>query len=159
MDEKDTSGLNIITGETAYKAAKGVVSKGVEFEVDGEITDNWNLSFGIANFEAKDANNDKYNTTSFRTTANLFTKYKITKDIAIGRGLNYKSKTFTGNGVDKIEQDAYIIANSMASYDVTKDIKVQLNINNLFDKKYYEGIGDMYYGEPRNFTLAMKYTF
>jgi len=42
--EKDTSGINIITDETAYKAAKGVVSKGVEFEVDGEITDNWNLS-------------------------------------------------------------------------------------------------------------------
>lgn len=157
--EKDTGGVNIITGETAYKAVKGVVSKGAEFEVDGEITDNWNLSFGIANFEAKDANNDKYNTTSSRTTANLFTKYKITKDLGIGGGLNYKSKIYTGSGLDRVEQDAYIVANSMVSYDVTKDTKVQLNINNLFDKKYYEGIGDMYYGEPRNFTLAMKYSF
>ncbi|MFV7791721.1 TonB-dependent receptor domain-containing protein, partial [Aliarcobacter lanthieri] len=42
---KDESGPNIVTGGTAFKAAKGVVSKGVEFDISGEITDNWNLSF------------------------------------------------------------------------------------------------------------------
>ena len=54
-----------------------------------------------------------------------------------------------------------MIANAMASYKVSKDLKVQLNINNLFDKKYYEGIEDNYmsYGEPRSFTLGMKYSF
>ncbi|WP_418184788.1 TonB-dependent siderophore receptor [Aliarcobacter vitoriensis] len=152
-----------ITGTTqqAYKAAKGVVSKGVEFDISGEITDNWNLSFGIANFEAKDANDKKFNTTSSRTTANLFTKYKINKDFAIGGGLNYKSKFYTGSGATKITQDAHILANVMASYDVTKNLKLQLNINNLFDKKYYEGIGNfnMNYGEPRSFALNMRYSF
>lgn len=149
------------TTEKAYKSAKGVVSKGIEFEVDGEINDNWNLSFGIANFEAKDAQDKKFSTTSARTTANLFTKYRVNKDFSIGGGLNYKSKVYTGSGLDRIEQDAYIIANTMASYNVNKDLKVQLNINNLFDKKYYEGISpnSMMYGEPRNFTLGMKYTF
>ncbi|MCT7908624.1 TonB-dependent siderophore receptor [Arcobacter lacus] len=161
IGEVDNSSLNIVTGDTAYKSAKGVVSKGVEFEVDGEITDNWNISFGIANFEAKDAQDEKFSTTSSRTTANLFTKYKINKDYAIGGGLNYKSKVYTGSGLDRIEQDAYILANVMASYDVTKDLKLQLNINNLFDKKYYEGIDPnaMNYGEPRSFTLGMKYSF
>ncbi|RBQ32453.1 TonB-dependent siderophore receptor [Arcobacter sp. FW59] len=161
IGEVDNSSLNIVTGDTAYKAAKGVVSKGVEFEMDGEITDNWNLSFGIANFEAKDAQDKKFSTTSSRTTANLFTKYKINKDFAIGGGLNYKSKVYTGSGLDRIEQDAYILANVMASYNVSKDLKIQLNINNLFDKKYYEGIDPnaMNYGEPRSFNLSMKYSF
>ncbi|WP_222718361.1 TonB-dependent siderophore receptor [Aliarcobacter vitoriensis] len=159
---KDESGLNIITGGTAYKSAKGVVSKGTEFEIDGEITDNWNISFGIANFEAKNAKNEKFNTTSSRTTANLFTKYKINKDFAIGGGLNYKSKIYTGSGTSKMTQDAYILANVMASYNVTKDLKFQLNINNLFDKKYYEGIGNfnnVNYGEPRSFAVNMRYSF
>lgn len=33
-------------GETAYKAVDGTVSKGVEFELNGAITDNWQLTFG-----------------------------------------------------------------------------------------------------------------
>ncbi|QKF59340.1 TonB-dependent siderophore receptor [Aliarcobacter lanthieri] len=158
---EDESGPNIVTGGTAFKAAKGVVSKGVEFDISGEITDNWNLSFGIANFEAKDAQDEKFETSSSRTTANLFTKYKINKDFAIGGGLNYKSKIYSGSGAKQITQDAYILANIMASYDVTKDLKLQLNINNLFDKKYYSGIGsnNMHYGEPRSFAVNMRYSF
>ncbi|WP_418187182.1 TonB-dependent siderophore receptor [Aliarcobacter lanthieri] len=149
------------TNESAYKAIDGVVSKGVEFEVDGEITDNWNLSFGIANFEAKDQYDNKVLTTSSRTTANLFTKYKINKDLSIGGGLNYKSKAYNGSGTTEIINDSYIIAKVMASYDVTKDLKVQLNINNLFDKKYYDGFGSnsMIYGEPRSFAVNMRYSF
>ncbi|WP_418178925.1 TonB-dependent siderophore receptor [Aliarcobacter lanthieri] len=158
--EIDKSGVNIVTGWTAYKGAT-VVSKGLEFEVDGEITDNWNINFGIANFEAKNAQGEKFTTTSSRTTANLFTKYKINKDFAIGGGLNYKSKFYDMDSGEKIQQDAYIIANVMASYNVSKDLKLQLNINNLFDKKYYEGIAffGMHYGEPRSFAVNMRYSF
>ncbi|RBQ26512.1 TonB-dependent siderophore receptor [Arcobacter sp. CECT 9188] len=161
VGEVDNSGRNIVTGGIAYKSSKGVVSKGVEFEMDGEISDNWNISFGIANFEAKDAQDKKFNTASSRTTANLFTKYKINKDLSIGGGLNYKSKIYTGSGTRQITQDGYILANVMASYDVTKNLKLQLNINNLFDKKYYEGIDDNYlsYGEPRSFAVNMRYSF
>ncbi|MFV7791531.1 TonB-dependent receptor domain-containing protein, partial [Aliarcobacter lanthieri] len=41
------------TTESAYRSAKGVVSKGFEFNATGKITDNLNLDFGLANFEAK----------------------------------------------------------------------------------------------------------
>jgi outer membrane receptor for ferric coprogen and ferric-rhodotorulic acid len=34
------------SGEIAYKAVDGTVSKGVEFEANGAITDNWQLTFG-----------------------------------------------------------------------------------------------------------------
>lgn len=49
----------------------------------------------------------------------------------------------------------------MVAYDIDQNIKAQLNINNLFDKKYYEGIGvnSMVYGEPRNATLTFRYQF
>ncbi|MDC4566465.1 TonB-dependent receptor, partial [Acinetobacter baumannii] len=62
---------------------------------------------------------------------------------------------------DRIEQDAITLANVMLSYQVDKNIKVQLNVENLFDKKYYEGIGanSMNYGTPRNATISMRYNF
>ncbi|MEI1718297.1 TonB-dependent siderophore receptor [Acinetobacter baumannii] len=147
------------TTEQAYRAVDNVKSEGVEFEMDGEINDQWGINFGIANFEAK-ANDVKVNTTNSRTTSNLFIKYKADKWSAAA-GINYKSKYYTGTGSARIEQDAITLANVMLSYQVDKNIKVQLNVENLFDKKYYEGIGanSMNYGTPRNATISMRYNF
>ncbi|MEG0348559.1 MAG: TonB-dependent siderophore receptor, partial [Acinetobacter sp.] len=146
-----------LTTEKAYRSVDGVESKGIEFELDGEIKDNWNLSFGISHFNAKDANNKEVQTMSSRTSANLFTKYTLDK-WSFGGGLNYKSQFYTGEGVNKIQQDAYILTNLMVGYDVDSNIKAQLNLNNLFDEKYYEGIGtnSMVYGAPRNATLTLR---
>ena len=71
---KDINGID--TAENAYFAAEGVTSKGVELNIDGELNENWGLSFGVANFDAKDAKGVDYNSTSSRTTADLFVKYK-----------------------------------------------------------------------------------
>ncbi|MDA3492092.1 TonB-dependent receptor, partial [Acinetobacter sp. AOR33_HL] len=150
----------IQTTEQAYRAVDGVESKGFEFEADGEINDNWAINFGIANFEAKDAKGTKVNTTNSRTTSNLFVKYKVNQWSA-GLGLNYKSKYYTGSGSSRIEQDAYVLASAMLGYQVDKNIKLQFNIDNIFDEKYYEGIGEnsMNWGTPRNATLSVRYNF
>ena len=148
------------TTEKAYRSADGVESKGVEFELDGEIANNWNLSFGIAHFNAKDAQGNEVQTMSSRTNANLFTKYKLDK-WSVGGGVNYKSKFYTGEGDKRITQDAYALANLMLGYDIDSNIKAQINLNNIFDKKYYTGIGDnlMVYGAPRNVTFTLRYQF
>lgn len=147
-------------GSRPNRATKGVVSKGIEFTASGKITDDFNLDFGLANFEAEDAKGDKFSTDSSRTTANLWAKYTI-DDYRFGAGLNYKSKVYTGSGASKITQDAFITTDLMAGYKINKSLDLQLNINNVFDEKYYEGIGvnSMVYGDPRNFTLGMKYIF
>lgn len=148
------------TTESAYKAVSGVESEGIEFIASGKLTDNLGLDFGLANFEAKSANGKKFNTDSSRTTANLFAKYTL-DDYRFGAGANYKSKIYTGSGTSLITQDAYLTADLMAGYKVNKNLDLQLNINNVFDKKYYErlGVNSMVYGDPRNITLGMKYTF
>ena len=147
-------------GSRPNRATKGVVSKGIEFTASGKITDDFNLDFGLANFEAEDAKGDKFSTDSSRTTANLWAKYTI-DDYRFGAGLNYKSKVYTGSGATKITQDAFITTDLMAGYKVNKNLDFQLNVNNVFDEKYYDRIGNnsMVYGDPRNFTLGMKYTF
>ena len=148
------------TTEKAYRSVDGVESKGVEFELDGEIKDNWNLSFGISHFDAQDANGKEVQTTSARTSVNLFTKYKVDK-WSVGGGLNYKSKTYVDESLGRITQDAYVLTNLMVGYDFNRNIKAQLNINNIFDEKYYEGLGmnGMVYGAPRNATLTFRYQF
>ncbi|GAA5016425.1 TonB-dependent siderophore receptor [Acinetobacter puyangensis] len=151
----------ISNGDQAYHGVSGIKSKGVELEIDGEIIDNWNINFGIAHFEAKDPEGEKFNTQAARTTANLFSKYKWEK-FSIGGGLSYRSKYYNGEtAYGVLVQDAYFLANAMLGYDVDKNIKVQLNANNIFDKKYYESVsnGTYHYGTPRNATLSLKYHF
>ncbi|MCG3668499.1 TonB-dependent siderophore receptor [Aliarcobacter butzleri] len=146
--------------KNAFERIDGVVSKGFELGVQGNLTDDFSLDFGLANFEAENPDGSKFNTDSSRTTANLWAKYTIS-NYRFGAGLNYKSKFYTGSGANKITQDAFITTDLMAGYKVNKNLDLQLNINNVFDEKYYEGIGanSMVYGDPRNFTLGMKYTF
>ena len=155
-----TTRIHPRTGASIYEAKKGVVSKGFELDVNGEITDNISLSMGLTRFNAKDAKGEKYSTDSSRTTANLFAKYGV-QNFRMGAGLMYKSKAYTGSGADKIEQDAYTLANVMFGYKIGKNFDVQLNVDNVFNKKYYEGIGAnrMVYGEPRIFNISFSYNF
>ena len=93
-----------------------------------------------------------------------FTKYKVTNDLSLGAGANYYSKIYTGSGSTYIEQEAFTLVNLMAKYQLDKHTELQLNINNLFDKTYYEGIGNgpanfYVYGAPRNAMLSVRYSF
>ena len=146
--------------ENAYYGTDGVVSKGVELNIDGEINDNWGLSFGVANFDAKDAKGDDYNPTNSRTTADVFVKYKSDSWYA-GAGLNYYSKIYIGTGAARIDRGDMYLANAMLGYKFDENMSMQANVNNIFDKKYYEGIGpnSMAWGEPRNATLSFHYKF
>lgn len=148
------------TNENAYYGTDGVVSKGVELNIDGEINDNWGLSFGVANFDAKDAKGDDYNPTNSRTTADVFVKYKNDSWYA-GAGLNYYSKIYIGTGAARIDRGDLYLANAMLGYKFDENMSVQANVNNIFDKKYYEGIGPnaMAWGDPLNATLSFNYKF
>jgi len=151
----------IVNGVSLYREVDGVTSEGIEFDVTGNVSDNLTLNFGIANFEAKSADDTKYNTKSARTTANLSTRYKM-NEFTFGAGADYQSKIYTEDATHgTITQDAYVLFNAMASYKISDSLKAQVNIENLFDKTYYEGIGSnsMVYGSPRTFSATLKYSF
>lgn len=61
------------TTDQAYLAAKGTVSQGVEFQLDGQLSEQWRIAFGFAQFDANDASGVDVNPTSPRREATLFT--------------------------------------------------------------------------------------
>ncbi|RZF92740.1 TonB-dependent siderophore receptor [Pseudoalteromonas sp. CO302Y] len=152
---------------SAYYGAEGTQSRGFEFEVMGEPVDGWNISAGYSQFKAEDADNNKVNTDSPRKQFKLFTTYQFVKQLpalTIGGGLNWQSKSYAQGTTRNVEQDAYTIVNLMARYNINESMDLQLNVNNLFDKKYYNymtaGYYDLYrYGAPRNASLSFSYNF
>ncbi|WOC25123.1 TonB-dependent siderophore receptor [Pseudoalteromonas sp. N1230-9] len=152
---------------SAYYGAEGTQSRGFEFEVMGEPVDGWNISAGYSHFKAEDADNNKVNTDSPRKQFKLFTTYQFVKQLpalTVGGGLNWQSKSYAQGTTRNVEQDAYTIVNLMARYNINESMDLQLNVNNLFDKKYYNymtaGYYDLYrYGAPRNASLSFSYNF
>ncbi|MNF14789.1 Ferric-pseudobactin BN7/BN8 receptor precursor [compost metagenome] len=62
-------------------------------------------------------------------------------------------------------QGAYAVTDVMAGYQVNQHLDLQLNANNIFDRKYYSSISSSWqyggdtYGAPRNMMLTAKYSF
>ncbi|WP_208417849.1 TonB-dependent siderophore receptor [Sphingopyxis panaciterrae] len=157
------------TAMPAYIGAKGVVAKGYELEVVGKITQQWDISAGWSDYSAKDADGVDVLNFQPRRAFNLSTKYAFTgalDGLSLGGAVKWESRPPVtaenpGTGLEtRIGQPAYAIANIMARYDLTEALSLQLNIDNLFNKRFYSGNGwfpGFVYGEPRNARVILKY--
>ncbi|OZI71979.1 TonB-dependent siderophore receptor [Bordetella genomosp. 12] len=164
---------------TCYSAAGKVRSQGVEFEVQGAITPNWQVSVGytvaIARYrkDATESNVGKlFDTDTPRHQFKLSTMYRMTGALQGWRvgGSFYRQgaiyNTGTTSGVPfRISQSSYTITDLVLGWQATPKLDLQLNINNLFDKKYYNALSGSVsfpsnvYGEPRNAMLTARYQF
>ena len=153
-------------GDTAYRAMDGTVSKGVEFEVNGAITDNWQMTVGATRYVAEDNEGNAVNPNLPRTTVKLFTRYRLPAmpELTVGGGVNWQNRvysdTVTPFGTFRAEQGSYALVDLFTRYQVTKNFSVQGNLNNLFDKTYDTNVdGSIVYGEPRNVSVTASYQF
>lgn len=156
------------TNQDAYTSVDGTVSKGIEFEVNGALTDNWQMTFGATRYIAEDQDGNAVEPRQARTTMKLFTRYQLPMlpDLAVGGGVNWQNKTWDDSAYSRgpngeiPEQGSYALVNLFSRYQVTKNFAVQANLNNLFDKEYYDYVGSyLVYGAPRNFSVSANYKF
>lgn len=153
------------TTDFAYYGAKGVTSKGFEAQVSGELATGWNLSAGIAHTVARDAQGLSINAWAPKTQAQLFTSYRLPggwNQLTVGGGLQWQSRTrasvFVAGNDLVFEQKSFATASLMARYAFSPRLSLQLNLNNLFNKKYYVNIdGQGQFGTPRQAMAVLNY--
>ncbi|MBB3822516.1 outer membrane receptor for ferric coprogen and ferric-rhodotorulic acid [Xanthomonas arboricola] len=170
--EQDNLAVNdpgqLVPGTTnqAYLAAKGTVSQGVEFQLDGQLSEQWRLAFGFAQFDANDASGADVNPASPRREATLFTSWQ-TGPWRLGGGLSWQSAIHElmaapqGN-TQRLTQGSVVLVNAMARYDFNQAWSAQLNVRNLFDRRYYANIvyqSQLIYGDPRDVELTLSWKF
>ncbi|KJV26564.1 ferric-rhodotorulic acid/ferric-coprogen receptor FhuE [Pantoea sp. SM3] len=153
------------SSEQAYTATKGARSKGAEFELNGAVTDNLQLTFGATRYVARDSEG-RYSSDQPQTQFKLFTRYQVPMlpDLTIGGGINWQNRVFEDvsapdGSTQRVYQGSYPLANLFARYQVTKQVAVQANVDNLFDREYYTYMNNYVYGEPRNFSVSVSYQF
>ncbi|WLH92626.1 TonB-dependent siderophore receptor [Pseudomonas sp. FP453] len=168
--------------DSVYRAIAGATTKGFEAELSGEVLDGWNVSAGYTYQHTRDADDGYVYSSVLQTTTpqqvvRLFSSYRLPgalDNVTVGGGVNWQSAFFGNvfqpdpsdsvNGGDyaRITQDSYYLVDLMARYRFNEHLSTTLNVKNLFDKKYYTGLGNFgtgFYGEPRSLQLATRWDF
>lgn len=162
-----------------YIAQGKVVSRGIDLEASGELAPGWQLYAGYTFNHNKDRQGDqRYAKNTPAHLFKLWSTYRLPGQYnkwMVGGGVAVQSKSSV-SGQEWVQsggewsqagyttrQGGYTVANALVQYDISKSMSATLNVNNLFDKRYYSGLGsnskNNYYGTPRNVMLTMRATF
>ncbi|OAI93416.1 MULTISPECIES: TonB-dependent siderophore receptor [Pseudomonas] len=166
--------LGVATGETvegtvresAYRAVAGAKTRGIDMEVYGEVLTDWNVSASYSHSITKDAEHERIRTEVPANLVKLWTTYRLPGELnrmTVGGGVNWQSGQSLTTRQGKATQEQYAVFNLMARYDITKALSATVNVNNVFDKKYFSSLDPTfftgYYGEPRNVMFSTRYAF
>jgi outer membrane receptor for ferric coprogen and ferric-rhodotorulic acid len=166
---------------TCYGSSGKVRSQGVDMELQGALTDNWQVGAGYTYTRAhyiKDENpannNQRFETDTPEHLFKVSTVYRFQgplQHLRVGGNVYWQSRMYNdvalaNNGSYRLEQGGYAVTDLMAGYEVNKHLDLQVNANNIFDRVYYSAIGSNVtwgsndnYGNPRSYMLTAKYKF
>ncbi len=174
LDPTVPDGFRLPDGSSAYRPISGAVTRGAEFEVTGELNAHWRVSAGYTYAYTENAAGLRINTLNPRNIARIYSTYDLQgalQGLTIGGGLNWQSEIYTAATIPisntatirtNVSQDSYVLANLMARYKINDHVNLALNVDNLFDEKYYRRVGFYnggYFGEPRKVKVSVRATF
>lgn len=168
--DPDHPGYSIASGQQR--------TRGFEFDINGQITAGWNVGVSYARMDAKytkhDTGQGQRVSNTPKDTVNLYTNYRfggdnILKGLSIGGGLRYSGAILgelpggrSGPG-PRLRAPGYTTVSLRASYEISPRAQLAINVDNLFDKTYWQSLssvrGGNYYGAPRSVmaTLRLQY--
>ena len=163
---------NVLTADPAdstYQIAAGEVrSRGLDLQLTGQLTDEVRV---IGAYAYVDAEVTKDNTLASGSrllnvpehSGSLLGVYEFLdgglKGLELGGGVNYVGDR-SGNVADSgFELPGYTTVDLLARYKATQDLTLGANLNNAFDRTYYERSYSNVWvmpGEPRNLSLSLS---
>jgi outer membrane receptor for ferric coprogen and ferric-rhodotorulic acid len=156
-----------ICGGFCYTASDMVVSQGVDVGVNGELSPGWQALAGYTYVERKYGkgalDGEAYGTDQPRQILRLSTLYRLPETKwSVGGDTRVQSKIYQKDVGFKVEQGGIALVGLTAKYALTDKSELSLQVENLFDREYYETIGypeyGNFYGEPRNFWVTYRQT-
>lgn len=143
IDDPDGATTQVLDGEQRVN--------GLELTYTGKITRNWKVYGGYTYMEsevvkttkAEDEGNHMPSTP--RNNFTLWSTYDLIPErLTIGAGATFVDSQF-GNVANSVEIPSYWRYDAMASYKLTKNVDLQLNVQNLTDKRYFDQVFQTHY--------------
>ncbi len=155
--------LTILNGDQRVQGLElgisGYLTKQLEIVAGYTYLDNKTISSGNPAFVGQALPNVA------RNALNLWTEYEFTDQWEVGLGGNWLGPRFADSG-QTATLPGYVVWNAMTAYKLSKTVFLQLNVNNIANKLYYE---NSYYtsasenhvipGAGRTAKLTIRTTF
>lgn len=153
---------------------------GIELGVNGNITEKWAVSAGYTYldselvdggytnvgsttapvYQANPSNGNQVQNVA-KNSATLWTTYQVLPDLTLGAGAVAMDKVY-GNATNTKWVPGYVRYDAMARYNVNKNVDLQLNVNNLSDKRYFTKAYSSHYAteaEGRSAVLSVNFKY
>lgn len=157
-----------------YIAGGKVRAEGFETEVSGQVLPGLDLSAGytfnrseyVSNPDDVSLEGRTFLTQMPKHLLRVWANYRLPETLSrwqIGLGTTMQSGVYNlGSGV-KNEGAGYALYSARVGYDLSENVSLSLNVENLFDKHYYVQTGTVtgnsYYGTPREMTFTLRTSF
>ncbi|WP_326541880.1 TonB-dependent receptor [Pseudorhodoferax sp.] len=151
----------------------GQRTEGVELGVSGSVTAAWSVAGGYtysdARFKGRTAATlrpDGAVALVPRHTFSLWNRYDFTPVWGAGLGVIHRTKSFAANelaaAASNVELPGYTRVDAAVFFKINKNLGLQLNVENLFDKEYYVNAHsntNITPGSPRAYRVALNASF
>ncbi len=138
---------------------------GFEFQINGQITDSWSVIAGYTNLDGEeDADGD----VPREIPENMFSVWnniRVTDAFGFGIGATYQDESFITNSNSASNSPvlpSYTRIDASAYYNVSDNLRVQLNIENVTDELYFPNAHSSHQatvGAPLNALLTLSGKF
>ena len=147
--------------------------RGFEAQIQGNITDQWHISAGYSYLDGDqveigvDDNGNEFQFDGDRlrelpeNTFNVWSNYQVTDKFGLGGGVTWQDESFAGNDASVV-LPSFTRVDAAAYYDVNDDLRLQVNVENLFDEEYFPNAhtnNNITVGAPLNakFTVSGRF--
>lgn len=140
----DTTNARVTLPNNEYAMVGNKRVQGFEFGVAGKLTNKWQVFGGYTYMKSQLRDNGK--TTSDnghqfpntpKNSISLWTNYDVLPKFTIGGGAFYMSQVY-GDTANLRAVPSYWRFDGMATYRINKKVDLQLNVQNIFNRTYYD---------------------
>ncbi len=158
IDPEDQEQVIVIEGSTI---------RGFEVQLTGSLTDRWSISTGYSYLdgEVERAGGGGFDGNRTRQTPenmfSLWTRYDVTNRLSLAVGGTYQDSFFVRED-NATEVPDFTRIDAAAYYQVSDDLRLQLNVENLFDEEYFPDAhsnDNISTGRPLNARLSVVVDF
>ncbi|MFC3200812.1 TonB-dependent receptor [Alteromonas oceani] len=113
---------------------------GYELQLTGYVNDDWRITANYSHLEGEIVDRSGPTGRTPRelpeNTFSVWSTYQVNDVFGVGLGATYQDESFINNGNSAV-LPSYTRWDASAYYDISKDLRVQLNIENLTDELYF----------------------
>lgn len=143
-------------------------TRGFELGVTGNVTSSWSVAGGYAYQDGEITRSISATAMAGASLAqlpknslSLWNKYDLTSQLGLGLGLIYRGDVFTSTD-NTVLLPSFTRVDLGVFYQATRQVRLQLNVENLFDENYYANAHsntNITPGSPRAVQVALTTRF